>query len=66
LIPLPYTGHTRFPIVLRPGQSLTLHFEAFSLLPGVRLTPRARRVSVVPIDAGNEPWFDDLVERLKR
>jgi hypothetical protein len=62
----PYTGHTRFPIVLKPGQSPTLHFQAFSLLPGVRLTPRTLRASIVPIDAGNQSWFADLVERLRR
>jgi hypothetical protein len=61
----PYAGHTRFPIVLKPGQSPTLHFQAFSLLPGVRLTPRTLRASIIPIDAGNQSWFADLVERLR-
>ena len=61
----PYAAHTRFPIVLRAGQSPTLHFQAFSLLPGVRLTARTLHVSVVPLDAGNQLWFDELVERLR-
>lgn len=61
----PYSGQTRFPIVLKPGQSPTLRFQAFSLLPGVTLTPRTLRVWIVPLDAGNAPWFDELVQRLR-
>jgi hypothetical protein len=61
----PYSGHTRFPLVLKPGQTPILHFQAFSLLPGVTLAPRTLRVSIVPLDAGNQPWFAELVARLR-
>jgi len=62
----PYTGHTRFPMVVGPGQAPTLHFQTYSLLPGVTLTPRTLRVSVVPLDSGNQPWFAELVARVRR
>jgi len=61
----PYTGHTRFPLVVRSGQSPVLHFQTFSLLPGVTITLRALRVSVLPLDAGDGPWFDELLARLR-
>jgi hypothetical protein len=61
----PYADRARFPIVVKPGQSPTLRFQAFSLLPGARLTPRTVRISLVPLDGGNQPWFSELLERLR-
>jgi hypothetical protein len=57
----PSVRHTRFPLLIKAGQRPTLHFETFSLLPGASWTPRALAISVLPVDAANQPWLTALV-----
>jgi hypothetical protein len=57
----PWVHHTRFPLVVAPGQQPTLHFATYSLLPGASWTPRTIQVWVRPIDRGAAPWLRDLV-----
>jgi len=62
----PHVNRVRFPMLVLPGQTPTLHFETFSLLPGASWTPKTLRVFVRPIDAGAEPWLRDAVAYLSK
>jgi len=62
----PHVNRVRFPMVVMPGQTPTLHFQTFSLLPGAGWTPRTLKVFVRPIDAGADPWLRDAVAYLSK
>ena len=60
----PYVRRVRFPVLVAPGQSPTLHFQTFSLLPGASWTAKTLRLYVRPVDDGSQPWLRDAVEYL--
>lgn len=62
----PYVTRVRFPLLVAPGQTPTLHFQTFSLLPGASWTPKTLRVFVRPLDAGDDPWLRDAIAFLTR
>jgi hypothetical protein len=62
----PSASRSRFPLVVGPGQSPTLHFQTFSLLPGASWTPVTVRLFFRRIDAGSSAWMSDLLASLAR
>ncbi len=59
----PYLTSSRFPVFAKPGQTPVLYVQPFSLLPGVGITVRSVRVSVVPVDPRNVAWLQELSAR---
>jgi uncharacterized membrane protein len=56
----PYVSSSHFPVFAKPGQSPVLHVQPFSLLPGVSITVRSIRVSVLPVAGQNRAWLQEL------
>ncbi len=59
----PYEHRARFLVFASPGQTPTLHFQTFSLLPGASWRPTLIRLYQRPLDAQNRPWAMGMLGR---
>jgi len=62
----PYARRTRFLLFASPGQTPSLHFQTFSLLPGASYAPSVVRVYSRPMDERNRTWVMSMLERYTR
>ena len=51
----------RFPVIADPRRPVTLHFQAFSLLPAASLSVHRVSVAVRRIDDANRRWVESLM-----
>ena len=59
----PYEHRARFLVFASPGQTPTLHFQTFSLLPWASWRPTTIRVYQRPIDPRNRAWAMGMLNR---
>ena len=59
----PYEHRARFLLLAAPGQTPSLHFQTFSLLPGASYAPSVVRVYSRPMDEHNQTWVKLMLQR---
>ncbi len=58
----PYVKQTRFPLIVRGGQSADLQWNTFGLLPGASISVRRIRASLVPVNGNTGAWLNALIK----
>ncbi len=58
----PYVKQSRFPLIVRGGQSAELQWNTFGLLPGASISVHRIRASLIPVSGNTGVWLNALIE----